>query len=320
MHHWKACTLAAVLCASVSLTTALVADESPQTRGHAEQAAFAPWKQIGGVRIHCDDRLPDRPVVLVEFTNHPSFQEEWLRSLTAFPHLSGLELGGTAMTDQGLRHVKKLRSLETLTLVGTDVTDEGLAELMGLKNLRALDVRGTRVTASGANVLRRFLPELEVRFGPLPGGGAAPALPPDAGSSVATSADQPAPATPKAAIPSAAKIKELRQKAMERTLPGENDEEPEGWSKSWHDPLKVVDLFKPLRVSKGYLLRAYLHREDGNGSGVVWAMPADAEYPEPKDCPRLEHHFLKAPKPWDALDDTMEAIEEIGRASCRERV
>jgi hypothetical protein len=36
-------------------------------------------------------------------------------------------------------------------------------------------------------------------------------------------------------------------------------------------------------------------------------MSADAEFPEPKDCPTLEQHLLKAPKPWDAIDNPMEA-------------
>ena len=42
------------------------------------------------------------------------------------------------------------------------------------------------------------------------------------------------------------------------------------------------------------------------------AMPFDAEFPEPKDCPTLESHLLKAPKPSEALDDVMEAIEGDG--------
>ncbi len=41
----------------------------------------------------------------------------------------------------------------------------------------------------------------------------------------------------------------------------------------------------------------------------MWALPADAEFPEAKDCPVLESHFLKAPKPLDALDDVMEGID-----------
>jgi hypothetical protein len=41
-------------------------------------------------------------------------------------------------------------------------------------------------------------------------------------------------------------------------------------------------------------------------------MPAEAAFPEPKDCPLLESHLLKAPKPSEALDDAMEAVEGDG--------
>ncbi len=306
MRYQRTTIIAAALCAVVSLTTALHAEEP--ARGPAEQAAIAQLKQIGGVLVHYNDQLPERPVVLVDFTNHQGFQDEWLKPLAALPHLSGVGLSGTAVTDEGLQHLNKLRALETLTLAETKITDEGLAELMGLKSLRTLDVRGSGVTAAGATVLRRFLPEVEVSFGPMPGGEAA--AQPGAVLADAAPPAQTGPAQDKTALPSAAKIKELRQKVVELTLPGEDDDpEPEGWSKSWHDPLKVVELFRPLRVKKDHVLRAYLHREGGNGFGVVWALPADAEYPDPKDCPRLEHHYLRLPKPWNALDDTMEAIE-----------
>lgn len=281
-----------------------------------EQAALAQLKQLGGVLIHYNDRLPGRPVVLVDFTNHKGFKDEWLKPLAALPHLSGLGLGGTAVTDEGLRHLKKLRALETLTLAETKITDEGLAELIGLKSLRALDIRGARVTAAGATVLRRFLPELEVSFGLMPGGtkpavessGAAPADAPSPSSAPPPSSSDTAGA--KDEMPSVARIKEIREKASELTQPGEDDQpEPEGWSKSRHDPNKLMDLFKPLRLKDGFVLRAYLFREGGNGNGVVWAMPADAEFPEPKECPALEQHLFKAPKPWDALDDPMQVVE-----------
>ena len=148
----------------------------------------------------------------------------------------------------------------------------------------------------------------QISFGDMPSA-TAPADQPDVSSADAARPTPPRHRQVEASLPSAAKIKELRQKVMELTLPDDDGApEPEGWSKSWHDPIKVVELLRPLRVKKEYVLRAYLHREDGNGFGIVWALPAEAEFPEPKDCPRLAHHFLRVPKPWDALDDTMEAI------------
>jgi hypothetical protein len=84
---------------------------------------------------------------------------------------------------------------------------------------------------------------------------------------------------------------------------------PEGWSKSRNDPAKLLTLFPKLKVRQGYVLRAYQFREEGNGNGFVWALPVDAEFPEPDESPRLQGHFLNPPKPFDALDDLMEAIE-----------
>jgi hypothetical protein len=111
---------------------------------------------------------------------------------------------------------------------------------------------------------------------------------------------------------SAAKIKELRERATKATMTP--DDTPEGWAKSRVNPNKLLDVFTPLKMRKGFVLRAYTFREDKNGNGVVWAMPSNAEFPEPKDCPTLENHLLKAPKPSEALDDPMEAIEGDGLA------
>ena len=106
---------------------------------------------------------------------------------------------------------------------------------------------------------------------------------------------------------SAAKIKEIRQQATKATESPEDT--PEGWSKSRVNPNKLLGVFKPLVLRKGFLLKAYVFKEEGNGNGVVWAMPSTADFPDPKDCPTLESHLMKAPKPADALDDAMEAIE-----------
>jgi hypothetical protein len=84
---------------------------------------------------------------------------------------------------------------------------------------------------------------------------------------------------------------------------------PDGWSKCRVDPAKMLTVFPELRVRQGYVLRAYVFKEDANANGFVCALPADADFPEPDDCPRLESHFLTPPKPLDALDDIMEVIE-----------
>jgi len=105
----------------------------------------------------------------------------------------------------------------------------------------------------------------------------------------------------------AKKINRIRKRAGKAAeLP---DNGPSGWSKSKVDPMSVLAVFKPLRIKDGFVLRAYQFREGGNGNGFVWAMPVDAEFPAPEDCPRLENIFLEPPKPPAALDDYMDAVD-----------
>ena len=105
----------------------------------------------------------------------------------------------------------------------------------------------------------------------------------------------------------AADIAKTRERFAETAAVPEST--PEGWSKSAVDPTKVLTLYPALRLREGFTLRGYQFKSEGNGNGYVWAMPVDADYPEPKDCPRLESNLFNAPKPYDALDDVMEAIE-----------
>ena len=109
---------------------------------------------------------------------------------------------------------------------------------------------------------------------------------------------------------SASQIELLRQQAAQVSAPPEDC--PEGWSKSTVDPMEVLAIFKPLRIKRGFVLRAYQFREGGNGNAVVWALPADAEFPSPDQCPRLEGGFLDPPKPPAALGHFMDAVEGDG--------
>ncbi len=104
----------------------------------------------------------------------------------------------------------------------------------------------------------------------------------------------------------AAEIRGWRKQLAEVSKPPRSL--PEGWSKSRLDPERLVAVFPALSVKPTCVLRAYLYKQGGNGNGFVWALPKDAEFPEPADSPRLESHFLRPPKPFDALDDVMEAI------------
>jgi len=87
---------------------------------------------------------------------------------------------------------------------------------------------------------------------------------------------------------------------------------PDGWSISPVDPTAVLVPFTSLWLRPGYLLRAYQFKENGNGNAVVWAVPVDAEFPEPGLCPRLQGVFLSPPRPPGALDGIMAAIDGDG--------
>ena len=101
-------------------------------------------------------------------------------------------------------------------------------------------------------------------------------------------------------------IKQLRQPV---SFP---DECPDGWIKSQVEPAEVFKAFSALRLKKGFVLRAYQFRREGNGNAIVWAMPEDSPFPSPKRCPKAENTFLESPMPPLAVDDLMEAIEGDG--------
>lgn len=92
----------------------------------------------------------------------------------------------------------------------------------------------------------------------------------------------------------------------------EPDIKPDGWSKSIVDPMNLLAAFPALRIKPDFVLRAYQFKAGGNGNGFIWAMPQDAPFPDPDDCPRMMDHFLEPPKPPEALDDLMEAIDGDG--------
>jgi hypothetical protein len=113
--------------------------------------------------------------------------------------------------------------------------------------------------------------------------------------------------TTKFSIEEVNRLRQRAQGASEVPIEG-----PQGWSKSEADPMKLLAVFSSLRLKEGLILRAYQFRERGNGNGIVWAMPADAPFPEPEECPKLEDRFLGPPYPPGAFDDVLEAIEGDG--------
>src|SRR5215831_8143414 len=88
--------------------------------------------------------------------------------------------------------------------------------------------------------------------------------------------------------------------------------ERDGWQTAKVDFERIVSVFDHLRVRNGCMLRAYTFREGDNGNGFLYAMPADAPFPEPEECPTDSSHFLNPPVPAAALPNVMAAIDGDG--------
>ena len=75
-------------------------------------------------------------------------------SLNESGEVISVALGGTQITDAGLKHLKGLTSLTVLSLRQTQITDAGLEPLKGLTGLYYLDLTGTLVTSAGLEHLK----------------------------------------------------------------------------------------------------------------------------------------------------------------------
>ena len=84
------------------------------------------------------------------------------------------------------------------------------------------------------------------------------------------------------------------------------------------DPNQVTNCLKNLSLKPGFALRGYQFCSDGNGNGVVYAIPDGSPFPEPEECiyiqpvevvPGVE---LDMPKPPSHLDNFMDAFEGDG--------
>ena len=91
------------------------------------------------------------------------------------------------------------------------------------------------------------------------------------------------------------KVQQLRRAAVRAC--SVSREGPEGWSKSEVDPMNLLAVFSALRIKRGFILRAYLFREGGNGNGVVWALPEDVGFPEPEACLEAIQNQTELPPP-----------------------
>ena len=91
--------------------------------------------------------------------------DEGMKHIKNLKNLSKLHLEKTAVTDDGLAHLSELNRLEYLNLYGTAVTDNGLEHLKNLESLNALYLWQSNATPDGAAKLQSEIPGLEVNLG-----------------------------------------------------------------------------------------------------------------------------------------------------------
>lgn len=89
-----------------------------------------------------------------------------LKHLKPLIHLEKLDLGTTAVTDGGLIHLLELKQLRLLTLIRTQVSDAGLYRLGNLSKLEKVYLWGSRATAKGGASLTAKIPGCVVNTGP----------------------------------------------------------------------------------------------------------------------------------------------------------
>ncbi len=91
--------------------------------------------------------------------------DDGLKHLSQLQNLTSLHLEKTRVGDAGLAHLKTLDHLEYLNLYDTRVNDGGLVHLERLKRLKQLYVWETQVSRAGAERLKDSLPGVVVNLG-----------------------------------------------------------------------------------------------------------------------------------------------------------
>src|SRR5262245_58661098 len=76
--------------------------------------------------------------------------DDWLKKwLEGQEQLRRLEVSGTAVTSDGLVHIKHLKNLEVLNVCLTAVSDEGFEHLAGMTKMKRMVVCSSKITGSG---------------------------------------------------------------------------------------------------------------------------------------------------------------------------
>lgn len=105
------------------------------------------------VELNFDKAAAVRDADLAAIADEPAFQA-----------VTNIMLGGTAITDEGLKQLAKAKNLEMIDLSQTQVTDAGLEHLAGHPRLSYLMIDGSSISYEAADRLLRTLPSLQGKW------------------------------------------------------------------------------------------------------------------------------------------------------------
>jgi hypothetical protein len=118
-----------------------------------EKVAETKVKELGG-RVQRDCGAPGQPVVDVNLAGTKVADDD-LKHVPHMKELKHLNLSGTGVTDAGLKHVAGLTKLEFLVLP-VRITDAGLVHLKKLTGLKDLSLLNSQVTDKGLASLKHL--------------------------------------------------------------------------------------------------------------------------------------------------------------------
>ena len=149
MTRYFALLLPVVACLSGCSRNQVAWEQSAQ-----EEKAVKAIEALGG-KVTRDEKLPGRPVVQVNLGG-TKITDAGLKELKELKGLRALNLTSTQITDAGLKDLKELRGLRFLALDRTQITDAGLKDLKELKDLQTLYLYENQITDAGLMDLKEL--------------------------------------------------------------------------------------------------------------------------------------------------------------------
>ncbi len=105
--------------------------------------------------VHAFGNLGQLPSLRKLNLQNCRFTDQDFSSLAASP-LVELDLSGTNIADDGLRHIGRITTLKRLKLNDTPITDAGLAHLESLQSLEELDLSFTQLNGAGLSSIGKL--------------------------------------------------------------------------------------------------------------------------------------------------------------------